>query len=344
MIRGTGLGARPKLRPSVLSKLALGAAVACTFAAFGAQGASAGTCTPPSCLSFNHVLLDAGGTPANVVTPSTAPLTVTPSSLTPTGPTTANFTVDPSGVSFPPYSFSVSGFTGTINTTLASPANGTLNFGTGALTMAADFAATVTLNSVAGECTLDTGTVNLSTANTQPLMGALFPAGSTGISEGPGAFSVTWPSVTATPNPSNSPTCTYLTIGGLTNAGGIWISRNLTPPSPTVHASKLKAVKAGKTEPVHVKLGNTGQVGTGSITLCLKVPRHFKVNHKCQTVTNVAGGKTSVVTFKVKTPKPKHQSKKTKSYKLTLTPSTTTEGLAGNAGLKAQTIKLKVKS
>jgi hypothetical protein len=243
-------------------------------------------------------------------------------------------------VSFPSYSFSIDGFSGTINTTLAKPATGTINFGTGAVTMVADFAADVHLNGVTGDCTLDTGNVSLSTANTQPLMGVAFPAGASGPVSGAGAFGGTWSSVTT--SPSSAEACTLLAVGGLTGPGGLWISRNLTPPSPTVTHKKLKAVKAGKTEAVKIKVANTGQVGTGAIKLCLKVPRHFKVNKKCQTVTNVAGGKTDVVTFKVKTSK-KHRPKHTKTYKLTLTPSTTTEGLMGNAGLKAQTIKFKVK-
>ncbi len=341
MFRGTRPGGRRSLRPSVLNRLALGAVVACTFAAFAAQGASA-ACTPPGCytLTFNHALLDAGGTPANIVTPSTAPLTAQANITGSSGAGEANYAVAPSGVSFPPYSFSVAGISGTINTTLSKTATGTINFVSGAVTMLADFSADVHLNGVTGDCTLDTGNVNLSTANTQPLMGVAFPAGSAGPVTGAGAFGGTWSSVTT--SPSGAEACTLLAVGGFTNPGGIWISRNLTPPSPTVTHNKLKTVKAGKTETVKIKVANAGQVGTGSIKLCLKVPRHFKVNKKCQTLTNVAGAKTDVVTFKVKTSK-KHRPKHTKTYKLTLTPSTTTEGLMGNAGLKAQIIKFKVK-
>jgi hypothetical protein len=338
MFRGTGSGDRPRLRPSVLNKLALGAVVACAFAAFAAQGASAATCTPPSCLAFNHVVLDAGGHPANIVTPSTAPLTVDPTLTGSTGPGEANFEVTPSDISFPTYTFTTSGITASINTTLAKAATGTLNFTTGAVTMAADFAATVTLNGV-GSCTLGTGTVNLSTATTQPLMGVAFQPGETGVETGPGAFGGTWSTVTT--SPSSGEACVLLGVAGYTGAGGLWVSRDLTPPSPTVTHNKLKTVKAGKTEKLHVKLANTGQVGTGAIKFCLKAPRHFKVNKKCQTVANVAGGKTDVVTFKIKTPKKKPR--RTKTYKLVLTPSTTTGGLMNNAGLAPQAIKFKVK-
>jgi hypothetical protein len=323
----------------VLNKLALGVVVACAFAAFAAQGASA-ACTPPGCLSFNHAVLDAGGTPANIVTPSTAPVTVTPSSLTPVSSTEFNYTVDQSGMTFPTYHFTADGYNGTINTTLnSSGATGTLDFATGAVTMRGGFIATVTLATVPGNCNLETPTVNLSTANTQPLMGVAFPAGSSGIPGGAGAISGTWSSVTG--SPSSSEVCVLLAVASYLGPGGLWVSRNLTPPSPTVTHNRLKAVKAGKRESVKIKVANAGQVGTGSIKLCLKVPRHFKVNKKCHTLANVAGGKTSVVTFKVKAPKKKP--KRTKTYKLTLTPSTTTDGLMTNAGLKAQVIKLKVK-
>jgi hypothetical protein len=342
MFLGTRSGGRRSHRPSVVRKLALGAVVACAFAAFAAQGASAAPCTPPACvpLSFNHVLLDSGGNLANIVTPSTQPLTAQANITGSSGTGEANYAVAPSGVSFPTFSFTIDGFSGTIKTTLAKTATGTINFVSGAVTMAADFAADVHLDGVTGDCTLDTGNVNLSTANTQPLMGVAFPAGSSGAATGAGAFGGTWLSVST--SPSGAEACTLLAVGGLTGPGGLWISRNLTPPSPTVTHNKLKTVRAGKTEKLHVKLANAGQVGTGAIKLCLKAPRHFKVNKKCQTVANVAGGKTDVVTFKIKTPKKKPR--RTKTYKLVLTPSTTTEGLMGDkVALAPQIIKFKVK-
>lgn len=353
MLRSTGRGGRPNLRPSVLNKLALGAVVACGFAAFAAEGASAAPpCTPPACytLTFNNAVLDAGGSPANIVTPTPssgdptgAPVTANANLTGSTGPGEANFDVSPSGISFPTYHFTAAGITGTIDTTLKNDATGTINFATGATTMTADFIASVNLNGVPGACNLDTGTVNMSTANTQPLMGVNFPATSTGPVTGPGAFGGTWSSVT--PSPSNGQACTLLAVAGYFGQGGLWVSRNLTPPSPKVTASKLKAVKAGKTEAVHVKVANTGGVGTGAVKLCLKAPKGLKVSKACQTIKNVAAGKSSVVNFKVKTAKPKKGKKaKTKTYKLTLTPSTTTMGLAGNKGLAVQSLKLKVKA
>lgn len=355
MIRSRGPDGRVSRRPSVLNKLALGATVACAFAVFAAQGASAAACAPPACLAFNHVVLDAGGSPANVVTPKTAPLTVTASTFTPstTTPGLYDYTVDPSGVSFPTYDFTASGFTGTITTTLKNKAQGTLNFGTGAVTLAGDFIASVHLMAGTvdeGSCDLDTGLVNLSTSNTQPLMGVAFPAGQTGIPGGTGAFGGTWSSVTGTPSPKSSSACTLLSLANYLGAGGLWVSRNLAAPSPAVTVNKIKAIKAGKTVAVHVKVSNAaGSVGTGAIKLCLKAPRHFKVlKGACRTITNVAGGKVSVVNFKVKTPKvkkaKKHGKLKAKTYKLTLTKSTTTEGLMSNAAIaKAQLIAFKVK-
>lgn len=350
MFRSRGPGGRLSRRPSVLSKLAVGVTAACAFAAFAAQGASA-ACTPPGCytLSFNHAVLDAGGSAANIVTPSSAPLTVQ-ANLTGGTASKPTFAVPANGVSFPVYNFTAGGFSGTITTTLKNTATGTLNFATGATTMAADFVSTVTLSGVKGACDLDTGLINLSTANTQPLMGVAFPKGSSGPVTGTGAFGGTWSSITANPKPSTSSVCTLLTVAGYTGPGGLWVSRNLAPPTPTVTVGKLKAVKAGKTVAVHVKVSNAaGSVGTGAIKLCLKAPKHFKVlKGACRTIANVAGGKTSVVNFKVKTPKAKHSTKhrklKTKTYKLTLTKSTTTQGLMSNTALsKAQVIKFKVK-
>ncbi|HET9719987.1 MAG TPA: hypothetical protein VFP55_07925 [Solirubrobacteraceae bacterium] len=339
----------------MLSKLAIGVTAACAFTAFAAQGASAANCSStvnPPCytLSFNHAVLDAGGSAANIVTPSTAPLTVQATLTGSPAPGQATFTVPTNGVNFPVYNFTAGGFSGTITTTLKNTATGTLNFATGATTMAADFVSTVTLSGVPGSCDLDTGLMNLSTANTQPLMGVAFPAGTSGPVTGTGAFGGTWSSVTGTPQPSNSSTCTLLNVAGYLGSGGLWISRNLAPPSPAVTVNKIKAIKAGKTVAVHVKVSNAaGSVGTGAIKLCLKAPRHFKVlKGACRTITNVAGGKVSVVNFKVKTPKvkkaKKHGKLKAKTYKLTLTKSTTTEGLMSNAAIaKAQLIAFKVK-
>jgi hypothetical protein len=340
MFRRTRPSGRSNLRPSVLNRLALGAVVACAFAAFGAQGAGATTCPKAEC--FNYGVLDAGGSAANIITPSNQ-LAVTPT-LTGGGPTTYTYEITPSNASFPTYNFTADGFNGTINTSLKNNATGTLDFATGAITMTGDFIANVTLQGESGSCNLDTGTVNMSTGNAQPLMGVAFPAGASGITAGAGSFGGTWSSVTATPVPSDSSVCTLLSVAGYTGPGGLWVSRNLAPPSPTVKVGKLKAVKAGKSESIHVKLANgAGTVGTGAIKLCLKVPKGLKVNKKCQTVSNVAAGKTDVVTFKVKTAKPKHKTKKTKTYKLTLTPSTTTDGLMSSKALAAQTIKFRVK-
>lgn len=334
MLRSTGWPARGSRRPSA-RKLMLGAIAGCAF--LGAAGsASAATCTPPACLAFNWAVLDAGGSNADIVTPGTAPITVTPSSLTPTGTYTADFTVDPSGVSFPAYNFTTP-TNGTITTTLANTAHGTLDFATGALTMAADFLATVQLQGVPGTCTLDTGTVNLSTANTQPLPGHAFPAGSSGIPTGAGAFGGTWSSVTATPHPSTSSSCQLLQLAGYTGAGGLWVSRNISPIPPAlgITFNKLKTAKRGRTVAIKAKVANTApQYGnpTGPLTACLKVPKQLKLkSHRCMTLSSISQGQSVPVSFKVKTNKHKHG-----KYKLTLT-------VTGTNLSATKTITLKVR-
>lgn len=313
----------------------VGAIAGCAL--LGAAGsASAAGCTPPACLSYNWGVLDAGGSDADIVTPGTAPITVTRSSLTPTSTYTADFTVDPSGVSFPAYNFTTPA-TGTITTTLAKTASGTLNFATGAVTMAADYLATVQLQGVPGTCTLDTGTVNLSTASTQPLAGVAFPSGTNGIPTGAGAFGGTWSSVTATPHPANSSACTILSLGGLTGPGGIWISRNISPIPPALGISfkRLKTAKAGRTVAVKAKIANTAPQyanSTGPLTACLKVPKQLKLkSHRCVTLASINQGQSLPVSFKLKTNKHKHG-----KYKLTLK-------VTGKNLSATKTIKLKVR-
>lgn len=350
MFRGTG----PERHPShcaSLSKLAIGIVVATSFVAFPAQGVGAIT------LSFNHAVLVAGRTVANVVTPASAPLTVTPSSLRLLSGT---YTVDPSGVSLPPYRFNEGGVRGTINTTLKNTANGTLNFATGDMNLAGDFVSTVTIRGLTGSCALDTGTVSLSTANTQPLMGVGFPVATPGslfllrtlvnALVGARAMGGTWSSLSTTPaGAQGAIICTLLTAAGFTGPGGLWVSRNLTGPSPTVTVVKPKSVKAGRTATVKVKVTNLGQVRTEAIRLCLKARKGLKVRSKCQ-VTDVAGGKSAVVSFRVKALKTKRQftgSKKVKTYKLLLTSTATAKGLvgleAGRGALAPRSLKLKVR-
>ncbi len=327
MFRSIGAGARRLARPA--KPLALVGAIACVCLA-AAGPASASTCTPPACLSFNYALLDAGGTDAHIVTPSTAPLTVTPASETPTGTGTADFTVQPSGVSFPSYSFTEDGVSGTITTTLANTANGTINLNTGAVTLQADFAADVALQDV-GSCSLSTGTVDLSTSGAQPLVGVAFPPGESGIPTGAGAFGGTWPSLSG--SPSGSEACNLLELAGYTGRGGLWVSRNLAPPSVAATTSKLKTVKARKTEKINVKLANSGGAASGAYKVCLKAPKGVK-GGACKTVSNVAAGKSSTVTFKVKATK-----KKTKHYTLTLTATPTAMALP--TVTKSLTLKVK---
>ncbi len=282
-------------------------------AAISAVAAVPASATPiPVTLTFHNVVMDTaalGG--VAVVTPSGTPLTVN-ANVTPTSATTADYTI--TGWNFPTYNFTKDGLTGTIDVApnTADPEQGTVNFATGAVTMSVDLQADVTITGV-GPCTVDTGQLSLSTATTQPLLGKAFPAGESGVLGGNGALGVGWSSL-PTPSGSGCPVISSF----LSGAGGIWLSGTVTPPAVKVTASKIKTVKARKTAKVKITLANKGGDATGVEKVCLKAPKGVKPRSACKTITNIAGGKSAVVTFKVKATK-----KKTKKYtlKLTVTPS-----------------------
>ena len=327
MFPGTGTGARRRTRSSVLKLLALcGLAAGVPLAAAGP--ASAGI---PETLTFHNVVLNTfalGG--VAVVKPSGTPLTVGVN-VTPTSPTAADYTI--TSWSFPTYSFT-SPAPGTINVgyNTGQPADGTVNFATGAVTMSVDLQAAISITGI-GSCTVDTGQLSLSTANTQPLLGQAFPPGASGVTSGDGAFGTGWSSL---PAPTGS-ACPVVSAD-LAGVGGIWISGVVTPPLIKVTHSKIKRLKAHKSESIKVTLANSGNDGSGQEKVCLKVPKGLK-GSSCKTVANVAGGKSSVVKFKVKATK-----KKTKKYtlKLTVRPSATAL-LGANGAVASQKLTLKVK-
>ncbi len=327
MFPGTGTGARRRTRSSVLKLLALcGVAAGVPLAAAGP--ASAGI---PETLTLHNVVLNTfalGG--VAVVKPAGPPLTVNVN-VTPTSPTTAVYTV--TGWTFPTYSFnSPAPGTITVNPSPGPPPDGTVNFATGAVTMSIDLQADITITGI-GSCTVDTGQLGLSTANTQPLLGQAFPPGASGVTSGDGAFGTGWNSL---PAPTGS-ACPVVSAD-LAGVGGIWISGDVTPPLIKVTHSKIKRLKAHKTESIKVTLANSGNDSSGQEKVCLKVPKGLK-GSSCKAVANVAGGKSSVVKFKVKATK-----KKTKKYtlKLTVTPSAT--ALLGPLGkVTSEKLTLKVK-
>ncbi|HTU30464.1 MAG TPA: hypothetical protein VMF07_13860 [Solirubrobacteraceae bacterium] len=288
--------------------------------------ASASAQTTPVPLSFNHFVLDTPATPyAQVVSPSTQPLTITADVDMSTG----QFTVQPSDFSAPTDHFTQP-LPGSVTIALASPATGQVDPTTGAVTLDADFTATVTLNGD-GSCVKTTGPLTLSTAATTPLPGTAFPAGTTGVVTGTGAFGAGW----STLAPGTGTAC-GLVDPATAGKGGIWISRNISPatalasitPKLSVKAPKRSTVKRGKVAKVKVTLANTGASDTKSVKVCLAAKKPLSPTRSCKTVKKPAKGSKHTMTFKVKTKKAK-----VRSYKLKLTAT----------GLKAKTVTLKIK-
>ncbi len=283
--------------------------------------------TTPIPLSFDNLVLDTPATgDAAVVSPSTAPLAVTANVDT----TTGDFTIDPSAFSAPTYAFSQP-VSGTLSLALASTASGNVNFATGAVTMTGDFLSTITIPSLGGACMIDTGSLTLSTATTAPLPGKAFPAGATGVATGDGAFGAGWSSL----NPGTGPACATVDSFVDNGAGGIWVSRGISPtaatagttPKISAKVTKPTAVKAGASATVKVTLANTGAADTKSVKVCL-VAKSPLVASKCQTITKPGAGVKKNLVFKVKTTK----TTKVGNHQLSVTAT----------GAKAQTLTLKV--
>lgn len=341
MFLGTGTSARPRSRSSVYKLLGLCGVIAGMSLASAAP-ASAATCSPsgtPACypLDFHNVVMDTqalGGTA--VVTPSGTPLQV---DVTPTAPpdSSGNLPFAVTGWSFPTYHFN-SPVPGTIDINPnpnAAPPTGTVNVSSGAVTMTGDLQATVNLGSELGSCTIDTGTVSLSTSAVQPLLAQNFAGGLSGIESGAGSLGLGW---TSAP-PASGSGCPVISTD-LAGAGGIWMSGDITPPSVEVTHSKVKKIKARKTEKIKVTLANSGGAPTGAEKVCLKAPKGIK-GGGCKTISNVAGGASSAVTFKVKATK-----KKTKKYTLKLKVTPTATALlpkGGAAAIVPTKLTLKVK-
>ncbi|HET9074913.1 MAG TPA: hypothetical protein VFN48_10065 [Solirubrobacteraceae bacterium] len=297
--------------------LAIGSAVLATSMAFAAP-AMAQTIAVP--LTFDHAVLDTPVTgKAQIVTPSTKPVAVTAN----VDPTTGDFTVDPSAFSVPPYSFT-SPVPGTASIALAKQATGVVDFATGALTMNADFLATINLGS-AGSCTIDTGMLTLSTATTKPLPGHAFPAGTTGVATGDGAFGVGWPTL-----PAGTGQACPLVNGTVDGPGGLWISRGISPvstPKITVSAAKIVRVRRHRVATVRVTVKNSGAADTRSVKVCLAAKRPLAVVRRCQMVAKPAAGAKHTLAFRVRT-----NGAKPSAYRLTISAT----------GSRSRTVTLKV--
>jgi hypothetical protein len=313
----------PRRRITLHRNLIVGVAAVAASMTFVAAPALADTIAPIP-LSFNHVVLDTPGTgAAQLVTPSTAPLSVVADVDT----TTGAFSIDKSSFSAPTYSFKTP-VPGTASMALAGPATGTVDPLTGAMTMTGDFLATINLGAD-GSCTVNTGSKTLSTAAVSPLLGSLFPASLTGLVTGKGAFGTSWLTLPAS---SDGTACTLLN-GILDGPGGLWISRSIAPSdAQPAHVSesvakKATSVRAGKSTGVKVTLTNSGDAAAKSVKVCLKPTKGIAVS-ACQTVKALAANSKHSLVFKVSTKK----SLKAGSHKLTLTAT----------GLKSQTVTVKV--
>ncbi len=299
-------------------KLAIGGAVLVAMLAFAGR-AFADTTTPVQ-LTFDHMVLVTPDLTAQVVSPTTQPLTVTADVDT----TTGAFTIAQSDFSAPTYSFT-SPVAGTAQVALAAPATGQLDPTTGAVEITGNFQSTITITGE-GSCVVDTGTITLSTATTKPYPGQDFPAGETGAITGDGAFGTGW----STLPPGTGSACT-LVNPAVDGTGGIWISRGISPTTTTTTAPKLKltvakpkSIKAGKSASVSATLSNTGGADTSSVKVCLAAKKLSPAS-SCKTVKNPAAGAIDKLTFKVK-------AKKAGSYKLTVSAT----------GLSSKSVTLKV--
>lgn len=296
--------------------LMLGAVAGSAFLGLATQASAAPSL--PVNLNFNAVNLTTPGTGSQwIVSPSGAPVMAT-ANVTPTSATTASFTISPGQWNFPTYNM-VKPVPGSVSIGLKGPANGTVDFTTGAVSVNADLVATINITGY-GSCTKDTGPITMTTGTTSPLNGAAFPAGQAGVATGTGAFGAGW----ATLAPGTGPACSTLVDPAVDGPGGVWFAR-VQPV--TMKASTLK-VKHKKSGTLKVKVTNKGTGDTGTDKVCLQVPKGLK-GSTCKNV-DVAAGAAKTVSFKVKAGAKKH------SYKATVT--ATSLGVA--LGTKNVTIKV----
>jgi hypothetical protein len=308
--------------------LAIALALAAGPLVLAAPAQAAATPTP---LSFDHLVLDTQVTgEAEIVSDGTAPLTVTAD----IDPTTGDFTVDPASFSAPTDTTSE----GSLSLALAGQASGNLNFTTGAVTLNGDFLATINAPSLGGSCTIDTGPLTLSTATTVPLAGMAFGAGPTSLQSGDGALGAGWSSLA----PGTGPACPTIDSFIDSSAGGIWVSRGISPtgvtssgpdagPAAAEIALKTRqpaTVAAGATAKIKVTVTNRGGADSQTVTVCLAAKAPLSPLKACQTVRDPGAKSTHTLVFRVKSTRATQVGK----HLLTLTAS----------GQRSQTLTLKV--
>lgn len=243
-------------------------------------------------LSFNYAVLNTPGLKdQQTVSPNGPPVTATAKFDTSTG----MFTIAPADFNFPTYSFTTP-VPGNLQVSLKSPAAGGFNPATGALSMSADFVATINLNGL-GSCTADSGQQNYSTSLSTVYPGVAFPKTATGPVTGPGAITGGWSSVQ-----SSGPAC-GIVASYLDGPGGLWISKNVPIPAPklAISAPKKSSAKVGKSKTVAVTVSDTGTLAATKVTVCAAAPKKVGVKGSaCKQIASLAQGAHQVVKFTLK--------------------------------------------
>jgi len=243
-------------------------------------------------LTFNNAVLTTPGFPNTVlVTPASTPVTATATLV----PGTGAFTIKPSDFNFPTYSFTTP-LPGSFQITLKNPATGQFNAATGALSITADFVATVNLNGV-GSCSADAGTQTYSTSSSAVYPGVAFPANANGATTGPGAITGGWQSI------QSSGSACSLVASALNGPGGLWLSKDIAPPKPKLSISAAHKAKGtvGKSTTLKVTVANRGKLVGTSIKVCAKAPKSVHVaGAKCKTIAQLAVGAKKTLKFKLK--------------------------------------------
>jgi hypothetical protein len=249
-------------------------------------------------LSFNYAVLNTPGLKdQEIVSPSGTPITATAHFDESTG----TFTIAPADLNFPTYSFTTP-VPGNLQVALKNPATGGFNPATGALTMSADFVATINLNGL-GSCTADSGQQTYSTSLSTVYPGVPFPKTATGPVTGPGAITGGWSSV------QSSGSACGIVAPYLNGPGGLWISKNVPIPAPklAVSAPKKSSAKVGKSKTIAVTVSDTGTLGATKVTVCAAAPKKAGLKGSaCKQIASLAEGAHQVVKF---TLKPKHAGK-----------------------------------
>jgi hypothetical protein len=252
------------------------------------DSAAAQTVSVP--LSFNHAVLTAGSfKDVALISPSTQPITATAEFDTSTGA----FTISPADLSFPAYSFTTP-VPGTLQVSLNGPASGQFNPATGALTMTADYIASINLTGI-GTCMADTGSQTYSTSNSNVYPGVAFPATATGPATGPGAFTGGWSTIQ-----TSGSACT-LVSGDIAGPGGLWISKNVSPPALSISARSKASGTVGKTATISVTVSDTGNVAATDVSVCTAAPSSVHVTgKKCTKIASLTGGAKKTIKVKLK--------------------------------------------